>query len=178
MACCLETWRIKVGLGRPFLYMGSSKYLNAPLLSSADELSPERSVEMRGPGSAAMCSLAASSSASFFSRAATLSYHVSIASSGLSGKHCLGSALGNRPPVSGSTTSYCATVFCRIGTCSSGPRSSCIVCHITKPSFFNAGMVGLEYPSSVGEGCRLWRAPSERYMKATDDGAVFSNSTS
>lgn len=179
IACCFETCRMKPGRGRALRYMGSSKYLNAPFLSSADDPpSPAVSIDVRGPGSAAMLALVASSSASLFSLAATPSYHVSMASSGLSGKHCFGSTLGNTPPVCGSTTSYFSTAFCKNGTCSSGPRSNWIVCHVTKPCFFSAGTVGLEYPSSFGAGCKLWNAPSERYMNATEDGGVSLKRTS
>ncbi|KAH3946790.1 hypothetical protein HBI24_225540 [Parastagonospora nodorum] len=102
---------------------------------------PSPSVEIRGPASAAMCALAASSSASLLSLVATPSYQVSIASSGLSGKHSLGSTLGKRPPDAGSTTSYFSTARCKKGTCSSGPNSSCIVCHVTKPCFLSAVLV-------------------------------------
>lgn len=139
---CLETCRIKVGLGLLLRYMGSSKYLYAPFLSSADEPSPDWSVEIRGPGSSLTRVVLASSSASLFSLVATPSYQVSIASSGLSGKHSLGKIFGNSPPVSGSMTVYFSTALCMKGTCSSGPSSSCIVCHVTKPCFFSAGIVG------------------------------------
>jgi hypothetical protein len=142
IASCLETCRMKPGLGRVLRYIGSSKYLKAPLRSSAEEPSP--SVDVRGPASAAMRALAASSSASLLSLAATPSYQVSIASSGLSGKHSLGSTLGKMLPDSGSTTLYFSTALCRNGTCSSGPSSNCIVCHVTNPCFLSAGIVGVE----------------------------------
>jgi hypothetical protein len=141
IACCFETCRMKPGRGRALRYMGSSKYLKAPFRSSAEEPSP--SVDIRGPASAAMRALAASSSASRLSLAATPSYQVSIASSGRSGKHSLGSTFGKMPPDAGSTTSYFWTARCRNGTCSSGPNSNCIVCHVTKPCLLSAGMVGL-----------------------------------
>jgi hypothetical protein len=141
-ACSFETWRINVGLGLVLRYIGSSKYLNAPLFSSADDPSPDRSAELRGSSSTR--DPFASASASLLSLAATPSYHSSIASSGLSGKQVLGSILRKTWFVSGSTTSNFSTDFCRNGTCSCGPSSSCIVCHVTKPCFLSAGMPGAE----------------------------------
>lgn len=133
---------MKPGLSLALRYIGSSKYLNAPVFSSADDPSPDKSAELRGSSSTR--APFASTSASRLNLAATPSYHSSIASSGLSGKHLLGSILRKTSFVSGSITSNFSTDFCSRGTCSCGPSSNCIVCHVTKPCFLSAGTAGEE----------------------------------
>lgn len=53
-----------------------------------------------------------------------------------------------------------------------------MVCQVTKPFALSAGIVGCEYPSSPGAGCKLWNAPRERYMNEMEDAGVSMNRTS
>jgi len=76
--------------------------------------------------------------------------HLSISASGFWGKASFGSSTGNNSPVSGFVSAQFRTAYCMNGTCSSGPRSISIDCHLTKPFVVSAGIEGGANSSLVG----------------------------
>jgi hypothetical protein len=53
-----------------------------------------------------------------------------------------------------------------------------MVCHVTKPLGFSAGIVGAPWPSASSTGCMECRHPSALYMKDIEDACVSMNRTS
>jgi hypothetical protein len=146
------------------LYNGFLKYASAgPREStlSSSSVSWLLSATLERSASFSSSTLRISSSASVLSLSDTPSYHATICLSGCAGKHCLGRILGRFSPVSGSLISQRRTASMRNLVCSSGPRSSCIVCHMIQPSFFSAGMVGSVNAAECGRGCKLCRHPRD-----------------
>jgi len=151
------------------LYSGFLKYASAgPREStlSSSSVSWLLTATLERSASLSSSTLRISSSASVLNRSDTPSYHATICLSGCAGKHCLGRILGKTSSVMGSLMSQRRTASMRNFECSSGPRSSWIVCHMIQPSFFSAGIVGSVKVTECGKGCKLCRHPRDLYMKA------------
>jgi hypothetical protein len=162
--CCTA-----LGLPSTCLYNGFLKYASAgPREStlSSSSVSWPLTATLERSASFSSSTLRISSSASVLSLSETPSYHATMCLSGFAGKHCLGKILGKTSPVSGSLISQRRTASMRNFVCSSGPRSSWIVCHMIQPSFLSAGMVGSVKATECGRGCRLCKHPSDLYIKA------------
>ena len=120
-----------------------TELLGSPLLSAMEE---------SGRSGAALRTWDARASSKSFCD--TMSCHSVISTSGSQGRASLGRRLGKgRLPSAGLVISNLLTASCRKGTCSLGSRSSCTVCHRTKPCGVRAGIDGAAKGSR--SGCRV-----------------------